>query len=908
MIRTLDAILFTGMFVLLGSCKSEFQKKEAAVWPKTTNSTKPWTRWWWMGNSLDKENLTQHLVRFKNAGLGGVEIEPIYGIQGLEDKEIDFLSQKWVEMLTHTIRTADSLNLGVDLTLGTGWPYGGPHVSVHDAATKLVVDSYTIPKGSSIKQPMLPQNPMEKNAILNHVLAFGKTSGYENITYQVKDGVLNWQAMNDAYTLYAIYTGKTGQKVKRAAPGGAGFTLDHYSRKALIEYLKPFKKALDTLASKPRAVFNDSYEVYGTDFTPNFFKEFEQKRGYDLLPHFNRLMDTVPSPLGNRIKSDYRETLNDLLLEDFDKPWTDWANENGMKSRLQAHGSPGNLIDLYASADIPECETFGSMPYPIKGFRRLPENIREGDADPIMLKFSSSAAHVANRPLVSSETFTWLRDHFKTALSQCKPEVEDLFLNGINHIFLHGSTYSPKEAAWPGWKFYASVNFNPNNTIWKDAPSLFEYITRCQSFLQLGKPDNELLLYWPIYDVWNKDLPLFFQFKIHSLDEWLTDSPFYELSKNLQQRGWSTDFISDRILQNVTVENGLIQLPGGNYKGLVVPSCDMMPLPTLKKLIALKKEGANIIFNGVPKSVPGFSDFEELNKELNAVINENGLASEIVTDVPKKLESLQILPEELASTGLKFIRRDNGGSKIYYLVNHTAKDFDDYVLLNGELENAVIFNPMDGRKGKAKIRKENSSTYIRLQIPSGGSLIVNTNVNSDAPWKYNTPANAPITLSGKWSVTFLKGGPKLPKEQKISDLVSWTEFDEDASNFSGTATYVIEFMIDSTDGNTWRIDLGDVRESAKVWLNGTYLGTAWANPFQLVAKNVQKGKNTLKVEVTNLPANRIRAKELRGEKWQIFKEINMVNKDYVPFDATQWNPLPSGLLGPVTLTKLKIEN
>ena len=68
-------------------------------------------------------------------------------------------------------------------------------------------------------------------------------------------------------------------------------------------------------------------------------------------------------------------------------------------------------------------------------------NIAEPDL--IMLKFASSAAHISGKPLTSSETLTWLREHFKTALSQCKPEVEQIFLAGVNHTFFHGSTYSP---------------------------------------------------------------------------------------------------------------------------------------------------------------------------------------------------------------------------------------------------------------------------------------------------------------------------------------------------------------------------------------------------------------------------------------------------------------------------------
>ena len=221
---------------------------------------------------------------------------------------------------------------------------------------------------------------------------------------------------------------------------------------------------------KLRAVFNDSYEVYQANYTPEFLDEFQQRRGYDLTDHLPALYARAESEDLTRIISDYRLTLSDLLLENFSTNWTTWANEYSFKSKFQAHGSPGNLIDLYAAADIPETESFYATKFDIPGFRWEESDANIADPDHIMFKFASSAAHIAGRPLTSSETFTWLREHFKTALSQCKPEVEQLFLAGVNHTFFHGSTYSPDEADWPGWKSYASVNFAPNYTIWEDAP------------------------------------------------------------------------------------------------------------------------------------------------------------------------------------------------------------------------------------------------------------------------------------------------------------------------------------------------------------------------------------------------------------------------------------------------------
>ncbi|MFG6687292.1 glycosyl hydrolase [Mariniflexile sp. HNIBRBA6329] len=895
-------------FITLFTCKVNDQDKPSP-WPEQNNVTKPWTRWWWMGSAVDKPNIKSSLIDFHKAGIGGVEITPIYGVKGQEDNFIDYLSPKWIDMLGYTIKIADSLDMQVDMVLGTGWPYGGPQVTANYAATKLLVDTYELKKGETFNKDIVAKNDKNKDiAQLINVLAYGNDSTYIDLTSNLKGNHLEWKATNSNYTIYTVFAGKTGQQVKRAAPGGSGYTLDHYSSEALFTYTEPFNKALKEFHGKLRAIFNDSYEVYGTDFTPMFFGEFETRRGYDLKPFLPQLLSNEDTEIGNRIKSDYRETISDLLLNKFDIPWTNWAHFKNFKTKLQAHGSPGNLIDLYTSADIPECETFGSMPYDIPGFRREQEDIREGDADPVMLKFSSSAAHISGKPLTSSETFTWLRDHFKTALSQCKPEVEDLLLNGINHVFLHGSTYSPKEAAWPGWKFYASVNFNATNTIWEDVPSLFSYIANCQSMLQSGKPDNETLLYWPIYDTWGKNLGgnLFFQFKIHSLDEWLHDTPFYKTTKKLMENGYGVDFISDSFIAQATFKDGLIVLPGGNYKSLVIPHCEKMPMATLEKLIALKNAGASIIFEGLPNSVPGFHNYEAQNSKLSQLISKNSSILNLTSNVFKDLETAKVYPETLVKTGLKFIKRDVDGEKIYYVVNHTSKTIDDYIPLAIKNKEVIILDPLTKKYGNAIVKKETNATLVKLRIEPGQSYILKTeNTKSYQNWNYFKVNGNPIELKGNWQINFIKGGPELPPSANINTLKSWTTLSPQAESFSGTALYTLEFNAPNVDADNWKLNLGDVRESAKVWLNGNYIGDLWSVPFSINLGQLKKGKNKLKVQVTNLAANRVRAKEMRGEEWKIFYEINMVDKDYKKFDATKWQPMPSGLLGPISITPLR---
>ncbi len=104
--------------------------KTDSAWPQTKNVNKPWARWWWMGNAVDKPNLKSSLIDFQKVGIGGVEITPIYGVKGEENNFIDYLSPKYMEMLGYTVKIADSLGLQVDMVLGTGWPYGGPQVTL----------------------------------------------------------------------------------------------------------------------------------------------------------------------------------------------------------------------------------------------------------------------------------------------------------------------------------------------------------------------------------------------------------------------------------------------------------------------------------------------------------------------------------------------------------------------------------------------------------------------------------------------------------------------------------------------------------------------------------------------------------------------------------------------------------
>jgi hypothetical protein len=165
------------------------------------------------------------------------------------------------------------------------------------------------------------------------------------------------------------------------------------------------------------------------------------------------------------------------------------------------------------------------------------------------------------------------------------------------------------------------------------------------------------------------------------------------------------------------------------------------------------------------------------------------------------------------------------------------------------------------------------------------------------------PSGQSGEITGEWKVKFIQGGPMLPADCQTTKLASWTTFpDTNCQAFAGTARYEITFNAPDSAGKHYFLNLGDVRQSARVRLNGKDYGTLIAPPFRVVVDNLEPTGNKLNVEVTNVSANRIRDLDRRHFRWKYFYDINFVNIDYEPFDASDWPLADSGLLGPVTLT------
>ena len=870
--KKLISVLVLGVFAL---------NTTAQNWPEAKQEAKPGVRWWWLGSAVDKDNLLWNLKQYADHGIGAVEITPIYGVQGNDKNNIPYLSDRWMDMLRYTGEQCRQNGIELDMATGTGWPFGGPWVPLEESACKvLFVDTTFTGKKAEGLLLQVPEKD-RKYSRLQKVMVYGPT-GAIDVTSAMQNGLLTWQApkgtkKQDKWRVIAVYIRYGVMKVKRAAPGGEGFVIDHFDRKAVANYLKHIEEAFErTHTPYPHTFFNDSYEVADATWTPTLFEEFEKRRGYKLEEHLPDLIKPQTSNLKSQIISDYRETLGDLLLENFTEQWTAWAHKHGAITRNQAHGSPANLIDCYAAVDIPEIEGFGLSDFGIKGLRTDPGKTRKNDSDYSMFKYAPSAAHVCGKPYTSSETFTWLTEHFRTSLSQLKPDLDLMFCAGVNHMFFHGTCYSPKDDAWPGWKFYASIDMSPTNSIWRDAPYFMQYVERCQSFLQWGQPDNDFLVLLPVRDMWQKNPEkLLMQFSIHAMGKLAPE--FIKTILDIDRAGFDCDYISERLMMGVTYKDGmLVTKAGTRYKGLIIPGSGNMP-ETLKAHIAqLKAQGAHIFYNIDVSTLKTAAKPETMKTEL----------------------------------GLKAIRRKNPTGYHYFIANLTPNDIDEDITFAVPFKDALWFDPLTGNR----FNVYRDGHKIELKLRSGQSVILETfdeelSLAKALPVLADTAVvEVPYPLNGPWTLTFTEESPKVVKSFPLDKLQPWQTLDDDSARVTmGTGVYTTHVQLSAKDvkgAAGWQIDLGDVRESARVYINGEFIGCAWSVPFVLDCKNtLKKGDNEIRIEVTNLPANRIADLDRKGVKWRKMEEINVVDINYKKTTYNEWEPVPSGLNSEVRLIK-----
>ena len=914
-------------------------------WPASDSITKPWTRWWWLGSAVNEKGLEYNLEALRAAGIGGVEITPIYGIKGQEQAFVPFLTDRWLDLLNHTLQVASQKGMGVDLANATGWPFGGPWVGPDVASKTIYRKKFKVQGGeqldsllvyvhpglvrtaNTIKRKVedVPQNILESSLLqeyaldqiqfpgklpLETVMAYGPDNQSIDLTSLVgQDGRLKWTAPTGNWEVWALFRGLHGKMVERAAPGGEGYAIDHFSKRATESYLQYFTKAFQGRnLSRLRGFFNDSYEVDDAsgqaNWTTGMFDQFRQIKSYDLRNHLPALFGEGDPLLQSRVLFDYRSVIDSMILNQFTETWKRWGDGQGKILRNQSHGSPANTLDLYSVVDIPETE----------------------GTDWLRFKFATSSAHVAGKKLVSAEAATWLDEHFLSTWGDVKKALDLYFLAGVNHIVYHGTPYSSPEAVWPGWNFYAAVQFQQTNPQWVHFQQLNSYVTRIQSFLQRSRPAQQVLMYYPLYDRYAQTGgPLLQHFD--GMERNFEHTDFENLSRTLQKSGIGFDFISDRQLLQTQFKGGKLYTGGLFYKMVVVPQIKVMDWSTWQRLADLAASGSAIVFHRqLPTELPGLAGLEDRQKKWDGLMNSLSWTQQpwgkqaavgkgkliVVDDWSAWSAASGLRAGRFEQSGLQAYEQELDGRSLAFVANRQDSLMDVWVETSDRPGQVLLYNPMTGAVTIAT--KDEGGKKFRVQLQPHETVIVSweTGIGKVKPHQYlDKPVNIQ-PIEGQWTVHFEKGGPAIPADLQLTGPPKyWTAIGDSIHQaFSGTATYTIRFDVGQPEG-IWQLDLGAVGVTAAVKLNGQDMGVSVGPKHMLdVPSGLLKGQNVLEVQVANLMANRVAYMDRNNIPWKIFYNINMSAKRKENllngvFDARHWKPLPSGLNGPVRLVKYR---
>ena len=885
---------------------------------------RPMVRWWWFGPAVVKPEILKELRQMKTAGIGGAELAFVYP-EVLDDpakglKNLTFLSPEMLDDVNYAQAEGRKLGLRIDVTLCSGWPYGGPATTLAEAATRLRTAEVPVAAhAAKVAVPALAEGESLISAAIADpstaaAAGFGRgrnpgprPPSFDAATAQplaVSGSTAALTASDKARVALFFIQSHTKQKVKRAAVGAEGWVLDPYSHDAVATHLKAVGEPLLSAfgSTQPYAIFSDSLEAFGADWTPKLPEEFKRRRGYDLLPHLPELV-AGGSLAADNVRHDYGRTLTELSDENYLKQIADWADAHHTKFRSQTYHesavsfSSQNIPQL-AEGEGPQWRAFST------------------------LRWASSGNHLFGNNVTSGETYTWLHSPvFRAAPLDMKVEADIDFIMGENLLIFHGWPYSPPQAFYPGWSLYAAANFNDNNPWYPVMPTVTKYIARMSYLMRQGEPANQVAILLPTDDVWAGFRPAETSIT-NDMGKFVTRP----LMSAILSAGYNIDYIDADAIDKV----GL-----GTHQIVVVPPTDRIPRETMEKLMAYGRAGGKVLFVGRRPSLT--PDGKALYTENDArvfdgqpalVPNEAHLAGALHAAVKPDFQINDTAFTMKDQIG--FVRRKLPNADIYLVVN-TAN-----VPMNTTATFATTHKFAEEWDGDTAAAYPAPATAQPIHLaPYGSRVFVFSDIATETS-PVPDPTKQFADLSSDWKVTFTATG-KSTTEATPSDWIA----DPSTKNYSGEAVYSRDFTLPAapTAPIYLEVDGGKpvagapnspappepqalgpdglpnplvtlpgprnyayydapVREAALVFINGQAAGALWHPPYRLeVSKLLKPGVNHIEIHVYNTALN----------AWSALPP-----HDYAPLiakygdrfqmqDLNKVEPISSGLLGQVHL-------
>ncbi len=888
---------------------------------------RPFVRWWWNGDRLQKKEILRELDIMKAAGIGGVEINPIKFPGNTDDlniKSLEWLSDEWIAMLEVALKGAKERDMYCDMIVGSGWPFGGEFLSRDDQTQMAALGTRNLAGGKTYKiskQELLDEVNPEihskyedklKDLMMIKLVPMHLQNLDEciDLTDQADSDTITVSVPAGDYVLYYLVKLTGYMAVINGAPGAGGPVLNHYSKSAVENYLNRMSDKLveriGPLGNYFRAFFTDSLELEGANWCTDMFEKFKEKKGYDLAPYFPFILFKV-GEMGNAVKEEYgakfepglqqkidrvRYDFEDvrvaLFKERFIDTFVDWCHKNGVRSRMQPYGRECNPVEASMLIDIPECETWLDSR---TGYEFSDEDYRVGRAYTMNNKLTSSGAHLAGRKEISCEEMTNTGMAFNATLELIKIAGDQSILSGVTHSVLHGFNYSPLEAPFPGWIRYGTF-FNERNTWWPYFKKWADYKTRLYALLQQSEMQADIALLPPL-----ADLSMKFGFQRDPFPVFAYPKYVYQVWEAVHQNGNGCDYVTENIIQQATIANGTLTYGTRSYKTLMLIDVDSM-LPATAKAIKKFTDGGGklICIEKVPHQSPtNQKSGEEINAEIPNILKNTDPAKAGIVAAPiedfvswyKKIQrQFDIKPFVEISNPDKFVSQvyyRSADKDIFFFSNYSAtKEHVVKTKFAIQGKNAWLWNPETGER--FLYPSQNSQLEIHLG-PGESRLIVFDNVEGGRKFiEAELSKKASIIIQSPWKVT-LKGVDGKSRSLSLGKLVDFSKR-EDLKTFAGTIIYENAFKL-ANEKNVKYLQLGETHGVAEVKINNQKVGTQWyGNPVYDITRFVKKGNNTIQLKLITTLGNYMKS----------------LKDNQVAQNWTSHQPFfPAGLLGPVRI-------
>ncbi|WP_298651248.1 glycosyl hydrolase [uncultured Proteiniphilum sp.] len=891
----------------------ETEDKLYSLFRQPPVTAKPFVRWWWNGDKLSAKEILRELDVMKEAGIGGVEINPIAfpGGDDLGIPSMQWLSPEWIEMVKVALKGAEERGMVCDIIVGSGWPFGAEILEGDDRSQLLTLTSKKISGPETIRwevadifndaKPRVhaPYKGTD-HELYGVCLAPVQMDEFEQprwLPFDKRQSTLEIEAPEGEHILYILvkYTGF--QAVINGAPGAAGPVLNHYDKEAAEKFLN---RMSDTLFPQLeglkgfRAMFCDSMELKGANWCRDFPEEFKRRRGYDIKPYLPYILFKVGS-MGSKIEGaeitqlsgdakevvsraryDFYTTCMDIITDRFLTTYTRWCNRHGFKSRMQPYGNEFHPLEASLSIDIPECETWiwgrtNKDGYTYLDFVNQPSSTNVN-------KYVASAAHLAGKKIVSCEEITNTTLVFNTTLEQVKICGDQSNLSGVNHSILHGFNYSPVEVPFPGWVRYGTF-FNERNPGWPYFKLWADYKARISVILQETEAFADIAVLHPLADMWTLHGP-----QRDPFPGLLYPSYQYKVWEAIHKNGNSCDYTSENIIQKSTAGNGYLKYGRRKYNTLILIEVETIQPATATALANFVAKGGKLIFVGKePYKSPGLVNYEKNDRLVDKVIlaMKKKNPSRVFTVEPPTTDIVAWFAGIQRQCGIRpYMQIDNPSVNVSQ-IRHRAKGRDIFFLSNASQDERVVLNvSFPGTKGVPQLW--DAETGQRRPLPAANTLKI------DLP-----PATSQLIVFEESDIRPLIGAaPLSPENQDTVTLTEWKlrmehldgtvqtrdidqpfdlSRDESTRSFAGYLYY--EKKLGDITGYHW-LDLGKVYGVSEVSVDNEILGKKWYGRHLYALPGNASGK-TLQIKITttvgnflkSTPENEIGYGWTRGQGW-----------------------------------------